>query len=233
MGHRVTVAENGQSAVDLATRASYDAILMDIQMPEMNGLQAARKIRDHESENSKPTPIIAMTAHAMAGDRQRCVDAGMNDYISKPIDIGRLCRLLQEHVASFSQESHTDTQANAAEHVLFNEVDALATAGGDRHLLQEIIAIFLSEESERMRQLQAAREARDFDKLRSTAHYLKGGLRHLACHPVADLAWELECLEDSVDEEALSEIHNRFVRLMERTSRQLAGEVKSAMPKHQ
>ena len=90
-----------------------------------------------------------------------------------------------------------------------------------------------SEESERMRQLQAAREARDFDKLRSTAHYLKGGLRHLACHPVADLAWELECLEDSVDEEALSEIHNRFVRLMERTSRQLAGEVKSAMPKHQ
>ena len=232
MGHRVTVAENGQSAVDLATEASYDAILMDVQMPEMNGLQATRRIREYESDKSTPTPIIAMTAHAMAGDRQRCLDAGMDDYISKPIDIAQLCRLLREHVASFPHESHTDTQSDFNEHLLFNEVDALATAGGDRQLLQEIIAIFLSEESERMGQLQAAHEAGDLDKLRSTAHYLKGGLRHLACHPVADVAWELECVEDSVEGKVLSEIHNRFAQLMERTIRALAREVKPAMSKH-
>jgi signal transduction histidine kinase/DNA-binding response OmpR family regulator len=84
-GHHVVVAENGKQAIDLLERGSFDLILMDVQMPEMDGFEATAAIRRKQSRTGAYTPIVAMTAHAMQGDRQRCIDAGMDDYISKPI----------------------------------------------------------------------------------------------------------------------------------------------------
>ena len=84
-GHHVHVASDGQKAIDALTRERYDLVLMDIQMPEMDGLEATERIRDREEQEGIHTPIVAMTAHAMKGDRERCVAAGMDDYLSKPI----------------------------------------------------------------------------------------------------------------------------------------------------
>jgi two-component system, sensor histidine kinase and response regulator len=93
-GHAVTVVDNGALAVAAAIGTSFDAIFMDVQMPEMNGLDATAAIRAHERQTGARVPIIAMTAHAMQGDRERCLAAGMDDYISKPISFADLRRVL-------------------------------------------------------------------------------------------------------------------------------------------
>jgi CheY-like chemotaxis protein len=85
-GHFVTVANNGRQAVDAHACIRFDLILMDVQMPELDGLEAAQIIRSHEAATGHHTPIIALTAHAMPGDRERCVRAGMDDYLTKPIE---------------------------------------------------------------------------------------------------------------------------------------------------
>ncbi len=95
-GHTFDLASTGREAVDAAVRGRYDAILMDIQMPEMDGIEATRLIREHEQESGRRTPIIAMTAHAMTGDRARFLAAGMDEYISKPISRDRLREALRD-----------------------------------------------------------------------------------------------------------------------------------------
>jgi CheY-like chemotaxis protein len=95
-GHDVTVAENGKAAVRAAADAHYDLILMDVEMPEMSGLEATAVIRSREERTGRHIPIIAMTAHAMKGDRQRCLDAGMDDYVSKPIHPDQLFEKIAE-----------------------------------------------------------------------------------------------------------------------------------------
>src|SRR5208337_1997733 len=101
LGHRVATADNGQKAVDLLCEAEFDAVLMDMQMPVMDGYEATRVIRDLERQGGLPgrdrLPVIAMTAHAMAGDREKCLDSGMDDYISKPIDSASLHRIIEKH----------------------------------------------------------------------------------------------------------------------------------------
>ncbi len=86
MGHTVRMAENGLKAVSAAEQEPFDVILIDCQMPEMDGFEATRKIRGSASSAVRDVPIIALTAHALEGDRQRCIDAGMDEYVSTPID---------------------------------------------------------------------------------------------------------------------------------------------------
>jgi len=86
MGHTVTLARNGAEAVAMWREKQHDVVLMDVQMPELDGFEATQQIRQLESESESHVPIIAMTAHAMQGDRERCVAAGMDDYVSKPVN---------------------------------------------------------------------------------------------------------------------------------------------------
>ena len=94
-GHSLVHAANGREAVEAAAREAFDLIFMDVQMPEMDGFEATRRIRESEQATGRHTPIAAMTAHAMAGDRERCLAAGMDDYISKPLDKAELLALLE------------------------------------------------------------------------------------------------------------------------------------------
>ena len=96
-GHRVVVANTGVEALKALDQRDFDAVLMDVQMPEMGGFEATRKIRERERGGSVHIPIIAMTAHAMTGDRERCLEAGMDDYISKPIRAAALIELLDKY----------------------------------------------------------------------------------------------------------------------------------------
>jgi CheY-like chemotaxis protein len=104
-GHSVVLASNGAEAVEAFAREPFDLILMDAQMPVMNGYEATRAIREREGRTGKHTPIVALTAHAMKGDRETCVQAGMDDYLSKPIQ----SRELQATVVRWSHQNHPET----------------------------------------------------------------------------------------------------------------------------
>ena len=94
-GHTVTVADTGTKALELYEEHSFDVVLMDVQMPEMDGLEATRRIREFEKSTGKHTPIVAMTAHVMVGDRERCLHAGMDEYVSKPLQTKVLFDVLE------------------------------------------------------------------------------------------------------------------------------------------
>jgi len=97
LGHTVTLAVNGAEALDRWREACFDVVLMDVQMPTMDGFEATHRIRQEEGLTGAHTPIVAMTAHAMTGDQQRCLDAGMDDYLSKPVDPKALAQALRRH----------------------------------------------------------------------------------------------------------------------------------------
>ena len=95
LGHSVRVVNNGREAVEAARQQNFDVVLMDVEMPELDGLEATRLIRDMEIDTGRRTPIVAMTAHAVTGFQQKCLEAGMDDYISKPIDPQKLSRIME------------------------------------------------------------------------------------------------------------------------------------------
>jgi len=97
-GHRIVVAENGREAIDHFEREQFDLVLMDVQMPEMDGFEATAEIREREQATGAHTPIIAMTAYAIKGDRERCLEAGMDSYISKPVKPEELYKAIEEAI---------------------------------------------------------------------------------------------------------------------------------------
>jgi CheY-like chemotaxis protein len=107
-GHRVTVANNGQEAINLAEQTSYDLVLMDVQMPLVDGLEATRTIRLREKETGTHQPIVALTAHAIKGDQERCEEAGMDGYLAKPIRPEELDAVLQRYMVKILEEGRTD-----------------------------------------------------------------------------------------------------------------------------
>jgi CheY-like chemotaxis protein len=115
-GHSVTIAENGMRALDLVGAERFDMIMMDIQMPEMDGYEATRRIRENEKRTGRHTPIVAMTAHALAGDRERCLAAGMDGYLAKPYDPPQLWEVLSRlgPARAARQGSQTDAIADPA-----------------------------------------------------------------------------------------------------------------------
>jgi len=104
-GHSVVTAANGVEALEQVERRRFDAILMDVQMPQMDGFEATDRIRRRESQSGGRVPIIALTAHAMKGDRERCLESGMDDYISKPVDMDQLLAMLEKMAPSRSSGS--------------------------------------------------------------------------------------------------------------------------------
>ena len=140
MGHSVVVAENGRDAVSLVGKHTFDLVLMDIQMPILDGLTATRQIRDAESEGHSHTPIIAMTAHAMKGDRERCLESGMDGYVSKPIDRKALKEAIASAVKGSRHSRHpVDSQTDS---LGWNYEQVLERIGGDETLFREIAQIF-------------------------------------------------------------------------------------------
>ncbi len=187
-GHQVDVVDNGRLCVEAFTNGSYDVILMDVQMPEMDGLAATREIRNLEQESAERIPIIAMTAHAMQGDRQRCIESGMDDYISKPIRVHQLMEVLGQNV----DDSQIARSVAPRSMKLVNWDDAMETVGGDRELLCELLEVFITERDSMVGDIRNGMASRISVDLRRTAHALKGALNHLGAAPVARLAAELE-----------------------------------------
>jgi len=187
-GHKVAIAANGREALDALERDRFDVVLMDVQMPEMGGFEATAAVRERERTTAAHVPIIAMTAHAMKGDRERCLAAGMDDYLTKPLDSRTLCSLV-ERVADGRVES--SPVADAVPPLEISD-QVLARVAGDRQLLAEISRLFVEDAPKYLARIREALDQRDSDALRRAAHALKGAAANFDAAAVVDAARALE-----------------------------------------
>ena len=208
-GHSVALAINGQEAVAAWERESFDIILMDVQMPKLNGLQATAIIREREQGKGLHIPIIAMTAHAMEGDRQRVLDAQMDEYLSKPIDAQRLVEIVESLAISMEavHPSQVDTPRKSPAFDLHN---TLARLDGNQQLLREIAVIFLDDVEKMTEAIRLAITTGDAQELEQAAHKLKGSVAIFGASDCIALARQLE---DSGREGYLTEAGAVFEQL--------------------
>jgi PAS domain S-box-containing protein len=194
-GHRIAAVDNGRAALDAATSTTgrkFDVVLMDVQMPEMNGLEATEAIRQREQDTGRHIPIIALTAHAMPADRERCLAAGMDGYLAKPIDVDELITAIEAHAEGAAPPSVVTPQPSTGERIVFDEPVALKHAGGDRGLLSEVIELFQSDYPTALRRVDRAVQTADAEALRLAAHALKGALATVGSPAGREAALALE-----------------------------------------
>ena len=208
-GHTVMVAENGKRALAMLEEQSYDAILMDIQMPEMNGWEATQAIRETEKKTGNHVPIIAMTAHAMKGDEARCLSAGMDAYLPKPIRTQDLLAIL-DRISARRPEQAADAPAVLAEKTETSQVLDLAGAlerlEGDRDLFEEVAEVFTRDCPRLLEEMRQAISARDSNALKRLAHTLKGSSASIGGQVLSQTSGHMEKLAYSNDLEAASKV---------------------------
>ncbi|MFZ0964868.1 MAG: response regulator [Terriglobia bacterium] len=192
-GYSVTTASNGQAGLEHLEKKSFDLILMDVQMPKMDGFETTAVIRKEEESTGKHLPIIAMTANAAEGDRERCLAAGMDGYIAKPIQIEDLAEVI-EKLGQSSPVAEVATTAKRGEKELIDTALALARAGGNVELLKEMVALFLKELPELLTNLRQAITAGNAHAIERAAHKLKGSVGNFSPHPAYEAARKLEVL---------------------------------------
>jgi CheY-like chemotaxis protein/HPt (histidine-containing phosphotransfer) domain-containing protein len=194
-GHKVVAVENGRAAVqafDAERSGAFDVLLLDVQMPEMSGFEATQAIRDRERLTGAHVPIVALTAHAMHGDRERCLAAGMDAYLSKPIETAELIATVERFSAKPRGARRTKRTAALPGDAVFNEHAALAYMAGDRRLLIETVALFRADAPSYVRRIGRALKNRDGEALRLAAHGFKGALATVGSERGRQLATELE-----------------------------------------
>jgi two-component system sensor histidine kinase/response regulator len=194
-GFPVDVVDNGARAVDAVLKQRYNLVLMDVQMPELDGLEASKRIRELEPEG-RHTPIIALTAHAMQGDRERCLAAGMDDYISKPLQkqelltaVERWSNLETEAEPGLPEESEV---AGAEPGAPIDLESALPRFSGDMSFLLELLEEFVHQLESGSKQLRQAVADGDADQVTHLAHSLKGAAAAFSAANVVEAAYELE-----------------------------------------
>jgi signal transduction histidine kinase/DNA-binding response OmpR family regulator/HPt (histidine-containing phosphotransfer) domain-containing protein len=196
--HQVTIANNGHEAVALAADHEFDLVFMDIQMPEMDGLEATRRIRERERETGRRVPVIAMTAQAMKGMRERCLSVGMDDYLVKPVRAREIYDKIEALFAGRdgrpapAAEPAQRGHASAGNPRAIDWGIALAAVDGDSHLLRDVVEAFLEEYPALLRQIRQAVADSDANLLRRSAHTLKGAVRTFGVESVGSAAAELE-----------------------------------------
>jgi signal transduction histidine kinase/DNA-binding response OmpR family regulator len=191
MGHSSRVASNGQEVLSMLSQEAFDLVLMDVQMPVMDGVTTARKIRESEKESGTRIPIIAMTAHATWDYQERCVEAGMDGYLPKPANSQQLASAIAR-VSLKSDVTIPTANMSTPAAGTWDYEKALARMGGDESLLQEIVCLFLEENPKQLAILREAIADADSQTIERTAHSLKSELGYLEITRAAEWARELE-----------------------------------------
>ena len=186
-GWSVTSAENGRECVDLFKKHSFNIVLMDVQMPVMDGIEATKEIRKIDAERGVYTPVIAMTAHAMKGDRERFLAEGMDDYISKPMKSEQLYNIIEKYKNGMSWQSSSEGD------VPFTDMAEIMDAvDGDKELVKELVNDFLEICPKQLEELIAAVHKSDPVQVERKAHSFKGSVGNFGVKSVQELAYELE-----------------------------------------
>ena len=211
-GHSVEVVNNGRAAVERVAEQPFDVVLMDVQMPEMDGIEATAAIRRAEAQTGGHIPIVAMTAHAMKGDRDRFLAAGMDGYVAKPV------RPHELYAAVEGGDPNAEAELPAPVDVPFEWDAALENVGGDEAMLRELAEMFFTECPKLMEQIREHIAGADGPELRRAAHTLKGSAHVFGAEEVAGAAHRLEEIgreEAFADaEEALALLEDEVTRLL-------------------
>jgi len=212
-GYPVDAVNTGREAVEAVRQGQYSLILMDVQMPEMDGFEATRQIRALEGPE-RHTPIIAMTAHAMKGDRERCLAAGMDDYVSKPLNAEEFLEKL-ERWAQWQQHNGGDPAAAKDEtqrlDSALNLKQALPRFGNDMAFFRDMLVEFLSHLDEELPKLSAALEERRFTALAKYARNIRGVAGNFAAVRLMEIAHRLEAAANASDLPACREILREII----------------------
>jgi CheY-like chemotaxis protein/HPt (histidine-containing phosphotransfer) domain-containing protein len=182
-GHRAVVVENGRQVLAALSRERFDLVLMDVQMPEMDGFEATAAIRERERGTPRHVPIVALTAHAMKGDAERCLATGMDAYLAKPLQGSDLVAMI----------------ARLAPDAVIDRERLLERVGGDARAIAEIARIFLADAPRRTREIRRAIGNGDARALRAAAHTLKGAVSNFGAQGAVDAAFELQKLGDAAN----------------------------------
>jgi PAS domain S-box-containing protein len=197
-GHQVVVTENGREALDALDEQSFDAVLMDVQMPEMDGFETTAAIRAKEAETGGYTWIVAMTAHALKGDKERCLEAGMDAYVTKPLRAQELYSVV-EGLAPWAAKPPPKMAERTPTAPALDLTAALERVEGDTALLRELAGLFLEECPLRISLIRDAITQRNHLKLQQEAHTLKGSVSNFAARPAAEAAKRLETAGRELD----------------------------------
>jgi signal transduction histidine kinase/CheY-like chemotaxis protein len=225
-GHTVIVAGNGLQALAAYRQERFDLILMDVQMPEMNGLEATRLIRQGEAETGAHMPIIAMTARAMKGDREECLAAGMDAYVSKPVQFAELFKTMSSLVSGAEEiwepiiveRRQTESkQASPTSRQIVNQEALLEMVTGDVEFLRQVVQVFLDTSPAHLARLHEAIAQHNSDQLQEAAHALKGAVGGLQATAAYEAARYLEQLgragEMTGAESALAKLEEEIQQL--------------------
>jgi PAS domain S-box-containing protein len=199
LGLAADAVANGKEAVEILRKVPYDMVLMDVQMPEMDGFAATRAIRAGESgDKARTIPIIAMTAHATANDRDRCLAAGMNDYVAKPVTPNGLASVIELWLATVSGQSGRETARNAATgldmptRTVFDDAALLDRVMGDRTLATEVAAGFLTDAPRQVASIESALQSGDLVAIERLSHTLKSAAAVVSGAALAEIALAME-----------------------------------------
>ena len=233
--HIVTIAKTGKEAVKVYNKRSdkFDIILMDVQMPEMDGFEATQQIRQIEEATRHHTPIVALTAHAMEGDRERCLNAGMDDYISKPIRAARLYELIAS-VLRITPESNSETESYATTDSqngsLLAEKDgtfridweaALDAVNRDESLIRTLVDAFKGECPKLIVEIRNSIDRKDARSLQRNAHTIKGSMRLFGAACGYEIAFALEKMGESGSFNEAHETANKLEAELEMVTQEL------------
>lgn len=229
MGHKVRVVGNGVQAVKAVKEGTFDLVLMDIQMPVMDGLEATQTIRKNEILTGKHIPIIAMTAHAIQGDRERCLEGGMDGYISKPIrpkDVSSTLNTVMDTLSPAPPNGEKDPMDTSAmipqtTETILNEVELLERFGGNRSRVGRFAQDFTKLCPEMLSDIKNAIQQKDALRLKFSAHKFKGAISVFTCGTAHHLAQELEEMGSGGDLSHAENTYNHLNLAIERLQKEL------------
>lgn len=229
LGYEADCAVNGQDALDRMTHAAYDLVLMDCQMPVLDGYEATRKIRDREGKESH-TLIIALTANAMSGDREKCLTAGMDDYITKPISLKKLKAVIERWIHNRTEPAakQEENQTSNIQHPTSEEepVDRdrlYELSRGDAEFQIELLQAFVDDAQIYLQDGKLVLKAVDCETIIRRAHQLKGGSATVAISLMPDLAARLESQARSNQLQGADELIVELEKALERVKAFIAG----------
>jgi len=219
-GHEIRVVNNGREAVAAVAHEAFDVILMDVQMPVMSGVEATGTIREAERQTGRHVPIVAMTAHAMKGDRERFLAAGMDEYVSKPLRAEEMLAAIARAIRGRPSVAEERPRPVGAGHRL-DVPTILAGLGGNRDLLREVIDVFLKDAPVRLTETRTAVDNGDAEAIASQAHALKSMVGLFTTAEAFAAARELEARGKQGDLTASVEATSALVNAVEALMEQL------------
>ncbi len=229
-GHSVTVVENGEEAIQALSRDAYDLVFMDVQMPVMDGIEATRRIRAADSTVLDPhVPIVAMTANAMQGDRERCLEAGMDGYVAKPVARQKLAEAIQTATAGCGNGS-TEAPSPADRGGAIDTTAILRNVGSDRAFVARIVGMFLSECPGMLSAIEDGISAGDCEAYGRAAHTLKGALSIFGEEASYQAALRLEKMGRNGELDGAQGAYVELVEVVERLKGQLSAFADPADP---